>query len=300
MIVGSVGLLMSIVKDNFAMFFGGLSPTSASVSTTTERYMLVSNTVTTRTAIATARWRGSGMGTRIAGYYSGGSTATATTPTAANEKYTYSTDGVANSTSLTEVKAFHSAAGNDTIGLMANGQNATVGVYTSTKYTYSGESMVAGTNMGNTSFVLSASGISAYRVSLHNIGYDKYVYSSDTRTLPVTFNLSFYSGCAIGSLTFGIFQISTNPFTTATEKYAYATDTKSSGTALPSTRGTASGASDTVKGIIAQGTGDFAGTIMLKSSVIYTFSGESVVAGTDFSADRTGAGAVGNGHSGLT
>ncbi len=112
----------------------------------TERYSLSSGAVSNGTALGTGREGPVATSTATIGYFmqgsGGGILATV-------EKYTFGTGGVAAGTSLGGTGLYYgTAAGSGLVGIAANGITAAAVLDQARVYTYSGDTVAAGTALG--------------------------------------------------------------------------------------------------------------------------------------------------------
>ena len=175
--------------------------------------------------------------------------------------YDLSSKAVSSGTSLTISRCSPGATGINNFGLIAGGVNG--GGYetaTSEKYTYSGNTIVAGANLIPGVYLLGAAGNA-------NVGI-------------------FAGGC----------HASTGAILSSTTRYLYSADTTTSGGNLSKMRYQLAGIGNASLGIFAGGFNTMVDFLAVEQ---YNYSGNQVVPGANLSLHRSGAGAVGNSTVGI-
>ena len=138
-------------------------------------------------------------------------------------------------------------------GLFGGGYTTSPTAYTD-KYTYSGDTVVAGTGLGVARYFLAATGNSTVGIfgggNVSGNRTDKYTYSGDTVVAGTVLGLARIGLAATGNSTVGIFGGGGNPITAHTDKYTYSGDTVVAGTVLGVARYGLAACSSTANGLI--------------------------------------------------
>ena len=144
-------------------------------------------------------------GIATVGYYVGGYTSSGGGLTSSIYKYQYSADTTSSATSLTTAASNQAGTGYSSVGLIVMGYTGTYN-YNTIKYTYSAESMAAGTNlaltygssaMAATSGTSQAGYVCAFRGTANQ--HVKYVYSNDTSSAVATLTAQGYGSSGFSS-----------------------------------------------------------------------------------------------------
>ena len=174
------------------------------------------------------------------------------------------------------------------------------------KYTYSGDVVAGGTDLGTARYGLAAAGTTT--VGIFAAGYadppglatavtDKYTYSGDTVAAGTALGTARSALAAAGNTTTGIFGagLIVPANTAVTDKYTYSGDTVAAGTALGTARKLLTAAGNATVGI-------FGGGYTTANTAVtdkYTYSGDTVAAGTALGTARRELAAAGNATVGI-
>lgn len=279
--------------------FGGGQLSGGSSTNASQKYNFSTAAVASGTNLGTARNALASCGTSGTGYFSGGRDATNYSITT---KYSFSDDNVSSGSSITGGSRWGLAAcGNSTVGIFGSGYSVT----NTCKYTYSGDTVAAGTAMyegwgigagGNSSDGIFAAGWTN-TLSTYLKKSNKYTYSSD----------SVSSGTDITTAVFGLFGAgdSTTAYLfggaktgdvsiTNTDKYTISAGTVAAGGVLAQGRHSAAASATAGKIIVACGayyTGPSAET-RIASSELYSIASDSFSSSTSFTTAKMWLAAV--------
>lgn len=248
-------------NDTRAIFFCGSNNTVSPIATTA-KYTYSGDVTAAATTITTAANYGSATGTTTDGYAAGGATNLASpgTFTTRQQKYTYATDTQVASAALGTARWIHaSITDKSTVAIHAGGcSNLTFYIATTEKYTYSSNTMAAGTSLPNPK---------AWAVPIGN--------------------------GTVGIITSGLQSAGENR---SSYKYTYSGDTVSTGTTLSVFRWGGASVTSNVAGIITYGQSNNFWVSPLASVEIYRYSNETTSIGSNLSFPRlqtTGTGVTG-------
>lgn len=215
--------------------------------------------------------------------------------TSATKKYSIPNTTVASGTNLVTTGGA-SAAGNLTLGLFISGNSNQI----TSKYTFAGDGVVPGTNMGvsigstnpatagNGTVCITAPGSN----SSGTASTIKYTYAGDGVSAGTSLSASILTCSSTGNASFAIFQIPNGG--ALTNRYEYATDVRIAGPNMVSgtaTSGNGSHSGDGTIGLIARGSSTLTNAFGLAAN--------TCVAGTALAVSRTGRGMAGNASIGV-
>ena len=156
-------MLAAAGTSTVGIFAGG--STGSGYPTGTYKYTYSGDSVTSGSSLTLGRQGLAGTGTSTFGLFGGGYYNISTNLYYTNvvDKYTYSGDSVTSGTSLGANTPYLGATGSSTVGIFGGGgdppgivaKNVTAITY---KYTYSGDSLITGTNLTTARSILSAPG----------------------------------------------------------------------------------------------------------------------------------------------
>lgn len=275
------------VASGLGYFLGGQNPTTL---TSVQIYDMSNDSVSAGTALGTARTDGgNGAANNSFGIIAGGNTAANTT-----EKRTFSGDTTAAGTNLGYGVNNSSAGSSTTIFYLMGGLVTGTASVNTDKYTYSSDVVAGGTNL-QTALAQGTAGFytttKAYATGL-NTNLNKlgiYTYSGDTTANGTAMSTpNTQEGAGLNTITTGYyeggFDVDGSTVVATGKKYSIAGGTWSSGTNLTAARWFPRGAGNTTIGIIAAGYD--ATFINQLNTYKYTFSGDTIGAGTSISTAR--------------
>lgn len=261
-------------------------------SRATNKYTFAGDAVTAAATLASASSvTGSGYacGNATIGLFIGGASTTN------GCLYTYATNATASRTLIATV-AQGQAGGNSTTGIICRGGSPT-GTALTLKYTYTGDTMVNGSNLTATTLRGGMAGTATLAIialggdSGASPNTNRYTYAGDTTAVATNLSTSVRDASACGNGTVGVFVVSNATVTTT--QYQYAGDTSAAGGNLqftaPSFGNAASGIGTT---------GLFSSTSSNPPSK-YTYSSNTTTSGTAFLQTQARA-SLANGTQGVT
>lgn len=168
--------------------------------------------------------------------------------------FNYSSKVITGSTvGTTSTQRGSAATSSATIGYIATGLVGSAGTRVTNKYTYAGDTIVAGANL--TANMFAATAVGNATLGYFGIGggapgsptWNKYTYSGDTCAATTSLLDNSYGGSAAGTSTFGIVALGNT--TAVTNKYTYASDTVVTATALLGAMNVNNGFSNGIAGV---------------------------------------------------
>ena len=298
----------AVATATVGYFGGGFTSTQVA---TVDKYTFSGATVAAGTALTQARDSMGAAGDAFVGVFGGGFT---TAAVATTDRYTYATDALSAGANLLLAREDLAACGNASMGIFGGG---TTGARTAVtdKYDHSTTMVSAGTSLGTAREELAAAASAT-------VGYfaggstgsvsalvDKYTFSSGavvagTVLLQARSRLAGVSGVVVEAPppappppvtppASGAFALFGGGYTTvnvtSTDRYVYAANTVTAGTALGSARSELAAVGAELKAVFV---GGFT-TVAVATVDKYTYSGDTVAAGTNLtSAARALAGAT--------
>lgn len=295
--------------DSSLALIGGGTSVSA-VTADVDTYIYSNNTVTPSVTLTSPRHSLAASSNAILGVFGGGLEAALL---AVTDRYVYASDEVLSGTSLATAREDLASASNATFGLFSGGFT-TVVVATTDKYTFDSNTVSAGTALGTARRELAAAGevvgVAPAPVTTTfgvfaggNIGAtqteftDRYVYANESMITGVALSYGRYGHAAVSNATAGIFSGGAGSSSVITDKYTFAVNAVTPGTALtlPRTDYSAGIGNETV-GVFG---GGVRGSTNVKLTELYTYTGDLVTAGTELGTARVSLAAAGNSTVGI-
>lgn len=278
--------------SGFGIFAGGWDQTSTYWATS-ERYNYQTGAVSSGTSLGTAREGLSASGNATIGIFSQGFTGAIANVT---DKYTWAGDIVSAGSVLTgTARTKSSATGNSSVGIFAGGWDhndvsATVYIDAS-KYTYSGDTVAAGTSLASARYGQGASGNASIGIFMagsagtsgNQLNSTKYTYAGDTVAAGTSLTaFARLDLAATGTPLFGLFTGGNAPPVVSTvDKYTYSSNVITSGTSLAAAHDDGAAAGNATIGVFCA-----KGATAVSVTSVYTYASDSVAAGTLLSTYR--------------
>jgi hypothetical protein len=273
-------------NSGFALFGGGINNSSAYIATT-NAYTYPTNVVTSGTSLGQSRNQLGAASNHTTGVFGGGET-TGNTSSNYIDIYTFSNNSiVAGSTTNFTARIDLSAAGNATVAMFGSASGTT----STSLFTYGTSTFATGTTaptaiegyaaIGNSTDGFFAGGdLSGILTTIRDYNYSGATWSTPSATL----STAVWLLAAIGTTTAGYYAggQTTGSGSSAihnVQKLTYSPAAVTAGTNLGQVQTQLSGGSNTVNGVV--GAGYSSGLNQTTATWTYTFSGDTVAAGTN-------------------
>jgi hypothetical protein len=276
--------------NGFGFFAGGENGAGTVFLSSTDKYTFSADTSAASTALSATRGTDRAVSTGAAGgsgYIGGGDNGTVNLTTV--DKFAWATMTRSAGTALNIARSEGGAAGNSSRGIFAgdawNGQNP----ITTSKYTYSGDTVAAGGSFTSGAVLGTAAtgdATAGYYDGADGTGSKtaKYTYSGDTFAATTTATSPSPRAGFTSGPTIGYYCSTTDTVQTNTTKLTYSSVTYAAGTALTVARQRAAGMGNDTRAIFGGGLDGTGAPI--SSTQKYTFSGDTTAAGGALSVAR--------------